>query len=84
MTRWAALTALALATTASAQKEQWLDYHVSREGRGYRYLDLTTNPPPNVKLPKLNAQALLRALDHAARPGRTLALPRPHQEVRPV
>jgi hypothetical protein len=56
MTQWAALTALALATTASAQKEQWLDYHVNREGRGYRYLDLTTNPPPNVKLPKLNAQ----------------------------
>ena len=47
---------MALATTASAQKEQWLDYHVSREGRGYRYLTLTTNPPPNVKLPKLNAQ----------------------------
>jgi hypothetical protein len=56
ITKWAALTALALATTASAQKEQWLDYHVNREGRGYRYLDLTTNPPPNVKLPKLNAQ----------------------------
>jgi hypothetical protein len=56
MTQWAAVTALALAATASAQKEQWLDYHVSREGRGYRYLDLTTNPPPNVKLPKLNAK----------------------------
>jgi hypothetical protein len=56
MTQWAAVTALALATTASAQKEQWLDYHVSREGRAYRYLNLTTNPPPNVKLPKLNAQ----------------------------
>ena len=45
-----------LATTALAQKEQWLDYHVDREGRGYRYLNLTTNPPPNVKLPKFNAQ----------------------------
>jgi len=56
MIRWAALAVMALATTASAQKEQWLDYHVDREGRGYRYLDLTTNPPPNVKLPKLNAQ----------------------------
>ena len=51
-----ALAAMALATTALAQKEQWLDYHVSTEGRGYRYLKLTTNPPPNVKLPKLNAQ----------------------------
>jgi hypothetical protein len=48
---------MALATTASAQKEQWLDYHVSAEGRAYRYLDLTTNPPPEVKLPKLNGQA---------------------------
>jgi hypothetical protein len=47
---------MALATTALAQKEQWLDYHVSREGRGYRSLTLTTNPPPNVKLPKFNAQ----------------------------
>ena len=54
--KWAALAAMALATSALAQKEQWLDYHVSTEGRGYRYLDLTTNPPPNVKLPKLNGQ----------------------------
>ena len=51
-----ALAVMALATTASAQKEQWLDYHVSREGRGYRNLVLTTKPPPNVKLPKFNAQ----------------------------
>ena len=56
MVRWAALAAMALATTAMAQKEQWLDYHVSTEGRGYRYLELTRNPPPNIKLPKLNAQ----------------------------
>ena len=56
MTEWAALAVMALATTASAQKEQWLDYRVSREGRSYRYLNLTTNPPPNVKLPKLDAQ----------------------------
>jgi hypothetical protein len=46
----------ATAFAAHAQKEQWLQYHVSQEGRGYRYLDLTTNPPPNVALPKLNAQ----------------------------
>jgi hypothetical protein len=56
MTEWAAVALMAFAATASAQKEQWLDYKVSREGRGYRYLNLTTNPPPNVKLPKLNAQ----------------------------
>lgn len=54
--KWGALAAMAVATTVSAQKEQWLDYHVNRDGRGYRYLTLTTNPPPNVKLPKLSAQ----------------------------
>jgi hypothetical protein len=56
MVEWGALAAMMLATTALAQKEQWLDYHVSTEGRGYRNLNLTTNPPPNVKLPKFNAQ----------------------------
>jgi len=56
MANWTALAAMVLAQTALAQKEQWLDYHVDREGRGYRYLDLTTNPPPNVKLPKLIAR----------------------------
>jgi hypothetical protein len=57
VSRWAALAALVIASTASAQKEQWLEYHLNREGRGYRYLDLTTNPPPDLKLPKLNGQA---------------------------
>jgi hypothetical protein len=56
MVRWGALAAMVVGTTVSAQKEQWLDYHVSRDGRGFRYLTLTTNPPPNVKLPKFNAQ----------------------------
>ncbi|HWI57822.1 MAG TPA: hypothetical protein VNZ22_11395, partial [Bacillota bacterium] len=51
-----ALGLFALATPAWAQKEQWLEYHTDREGKGYRYLDLTTNPPPNVALPKLAAQ----------------------------
>jgi hypothetical protein len=55
MVRWGALAAMAAATTVSAQKEQWLDYHVAREGRGYHYLTLTTNPPPRIQLPKLNA-----------------------------
>ncbi len=41
---------------ALAQKEQWLQYHTSREERGYLWLDLTANPPPNVALPKLNAK----------------------------
>ena len=82
MVEWGALAAMAVATTALAQKEQWLDYHVNRRARGYRYLNLTTNPPPNVKLPKLNAPAVLRALDHAAGPGGPLAVPGPHEEVR--
>ncbi len=55
MLAWCVLVATAAATTAWAQKEQWLDYHVDREGRGYRFLTLTTNAPPNVKLPKFNA-----------------------------
>ena len=50
------LAGMLLATAASAQKEQWLQYHTSREGRGYRGLQLTTNPPANIALPKLNAQ----------------------------
>jgi hypothetical protein len=55
--RWAVLGGLVLATSAHAQKEQWLEYHTTSEGRGYRYLDLTTNPPANVALPgKLNAR----------------------------
>jgi hypothetical protein len=44
------------AGTALAQKEQWLDYHVNRNGRGFLDLGLTTNLPPNVKLPKCNSQ----------------------------
>jgi hypothetical protein len=51
-----ACLAATVASTALAQKEQWLEYHTSRDGQGYHYLDLTTNPPPNVALPKFNAQ----------------------------
>jgi hypothetical protein len=53
---WTVLAGLAVATAASAQQEQWLQYHSGREGRGYTWLDLTTNPPPNVALPKFSAQ----------------------------
>jgi len=53
---WGALATMAAGTTALAQKEQWLDYHVARDGRGYRSLAITTNPPPNIKLPRFNAQ----------------------------
>jgi len=45
------------ASTAFAQPEQWLQYHTSREGRASKWLELSTNPPPNVTLPSLNANA---------------------------
>ena len=51
----AALAGLVLATTALAQPEQWLEYHTSADGRAYHQMELTTNPPPGVALPKLNA-----------------------------
>ncbi|MBI5384337.1 MAG: hypothetical protein HZA90_06575 [Verrucomicrobia bacterium] len=52
---WTVSAGIVLATAASAQQEQWLQYHTTREGRGYTWLDLTTNPPPNVVLPKFTA-----------------------------
>jgi hypothetical protein len=55
---WAALVAAGLATTASAQPEQWLEYHTSREAKAYRWLEVTTNAPAGVALPKLNASPL--------------------------
>ncbi len=50
------LAGVVIATTAFAQREQWLQYRTSREGRATRWLELTTNAPPNLVLPKLNAQ----------------------------
>ena len=55
--RLAVLAAISLAAGASAQTEQWLQYHSSGEGRGYRWLDLSTNAPAGVALPKLTGQA---------------------------
>jgi hypothetical protein len=52
------LTLVALliaAAPAWAQSEQWLEYHTSDDGRVFHQLELTTNPPPGVALPKLNA-----------------------------
>ena len=71
LVRLSAFGVMVVGTTASAQKEQWLDYHVSRDGRGFRNLRLTTNPPPNVQLPNLNARPYfahwLTPLDPAGR-----------------
>ena len=55
---WAiALAGCGLAVTAPAQPEQWLQYKNGEESMGYAWLDLATNPPPNVALPKLSAPA---------------------------
>jgi len=51
----AVLAGVAWATAAAAQPEQWLEYHTTQTAMGYRRLELTTTPPPNVALPKLNA-----------------------------
>jgi hypothetical protein len=51
------LAGLLLAAAAAwAQPEQWLQYHTSNDPRSYHSLELTTNPPPGVALPKLNAR----------------------------
>jgi hypothetical protein len=46
---------LAGTAQAQAQTEQWLEYHTSDDGRSYHPIQLTTNPPAGVALPKLNA-----------------------------
>lgn len=57
MVRLAALAAMALAASASAQNEQWLQYRAGSDRRGNRWLELSTNAPPGVALPKLTGQA---------------------------
>ena len=52
----ALLAGVFAAGSVFAQPEQWLQYHTSREGRSSRWMELSTNPPPDVDLPKLNAQ----------------------------
>ncbi len=49
------LAGMVLAGSAWAQTEQRLQYHTGAQGQAYHQLDLTTNPPPGVALPKLNA-----------------------------
>lgn len=50
------LGVMLLAGRASAQREQWLSYHTSREGRAWRWFTATTNPPSGVTLPRFNAR----------------------------
>jgi hypothetical protein len=49
------LAGMVLAGAAFAQSEQWLEYHTGTEARAYQTMKLTTNAPPGVALPKLNA-----------------------------
>ena len=51
------LAGMVLAGSAYAQSEQWLEYHTSAEMRAYHGLQVSTNPPAGVALPKLNATA---------------------------
>jgi hypothetical protein len=44
---------LLVALSAFGQSEQWLEYHTG-EGASYHALQMTTNPPEGVALPKLN------------------------------
>ncbi len=53
----ALVAALACAGSASAQPEQWLEYHTATEPQGYNWLQLTTNAPSGVALPKLQSVA---------------------------
>jgi len=48
------LAGMLVAGTAWAQSEQWLEYHTSNDGRAYHQIEVTTNAPPGVALPKLN------------------------------
>jgi hypothetical protein len=48
------LAGMLVAGTAWAQSEQWLEYHTSNDPRAYHSIQLTTNAPPGVALPKLN------------------------------
>ena len=50
------LAGLFFAGSALAQPEQWLEYHTGSQGSSYHQVTLTTNAPPGVALPKLNAK----------------------------
>jgi len=74
-------TGLLLAASALAQSEQWLEYHTTDDPRAYQGLKLTTNPPPGVALPKLNASPYFARWKTPMDPagGRWLCLDRTHR-----
>jgi hypothetical protein len=84
---WAASMMLALTAHGASQGEQWLQYRTSTEGRGHRWLELTTNPPPSVPLPPISGQSTFARWDTPLDPqGRWLCFERtrkagPHHRV---
>lgn len=73
-----ALAVLALAApAASAQPEQWLKYAIASEPKAYRWIEVSTNAPQNIKLPELQAPALFGCWSNSLDPkGRWFALDR--------
>jgi hypothetical protein len=56
MKPWGVLAGVILASTAFAQPEQWLEYRTRSEAMSRQWMEVTTNPPPNVALPNFSAQ----------------------------
>ena len=48
----------ACASAAAAENDQWLQYRVTGEGSGYRWLELSSQAPAGVALPTLQGKAL--------------------------
>jgi hypothetical protein len=74
----AAVCLMLLASPAFAQKEQWLSYRTSSEGRGYQYIQISTNAPAKVALPKLDGETWFGRWSTPLDPaGRLFCLDRP-------
>lgn len=67
-----------VAWSAGAQQEQWLEYHNSNARQGYKWLEVSTNRPANVALPKdLRASACFGSWKSGMDKDRWFALDRP-------
>ena len=77
------LVAMVLAGAALGQTQQPLQYRTGAENLAYHQIELTTNPPPGVALPKLNARPYFaRWITPLDATRRALALPGPRAQVR--
>lgn len=74
------LAGLVGAGTVLGQSEQWLAYQTSSQGRAYQMLQVESNAPPGVALPRLHAHPLfahwMTPMDASG--GRWLCLDRTH------